>query len=283
MLSVKILIVDSTPRTRVFSPTPKCLPLPRWAQCCLATCRIRYGWSVGANKLEPGAGCLAITLTRCRRFPSGIRCFRSFFSRHPALSIVFSVASPHPHRHARCRLVPFCGRNILLQISMRPMPSPRCRRLVASMGRVVRRRRRAARTASTVPSVPPLLPTPPRCYLPMPWTATPTTRSWTQTTKDLANAWVARGHAPIAPASSRRIPPEWVYDSNRGSWCLLCHTVWRNTRKGEMTLTLYEIHLAQSYRNKVSHMQLVMALATLRWENCKRITKDWVGPWVEPY
>ena len=30
-------------------------------------------------------------------------------------------------------------------------------------------------------------------------------------------------------------PVEWLYDSQRGSWCRECHTVWRHTRQGTDT------------------------------------------------
>ena len=69
-------------------------------------------------------------------------------------------------------------------------------------------------------------------------------------------------------------PVEWLYDSYRGSWCRECHTIWRHCRKGTMTLTLYEIHLAQDNRNRVAHMQLVVALISLRIESVKRVSKE---------
>ena len=41
-----------------------------------------------------------------------------------------------------------------------------------------------------------------------------------------------------------------------------------------MTLTLYEIHLAQDNRNRDAHMQLVVALISLRIESVKRVSKE---------
>ena len=65
----------------------------------------------------------------------------------------------------------------------------------------------------------------------------------------------------------------WRYATPRGGWCRECHTVWRNTKKAIMSLTLYEIHL-QMPANKHEHMFLVMALISLRMENHIRTHKD---------
>ena len=67
----------------------------------------------------------------------------------------------------------------------------------------------------------------------------------------------------------------WVYDSQRGSWCRECHTVWRHIAKPTMTLTMYEMHLSKNWRNHVVHLQSLLAYITLRHENQKRnVTKE---------